>query len=213
MLTHQTTHFVHSYIKFWYMKPLIQKLSIFGLVCLLIVVVFIALKQKEDIIYLNQTVHTSKIVIDDLNNGVKKQNLDKIKYQKLYYDYHKLYFECKKNTHVKSNITITKNRIIHPTIEEQVNTMKRHDFFNIHYSYNIYNYPLNYLIKDDQFYGKIKNIWFDKDREIYHVSFSNMNYVNINWQLKDSDFISMFSFRKSGENFELRQNRFWAQTK
>jgi hypothetical protein len=190
------------------MKPLIQKLSIFGLVCLLIVVFFIALKQKEDIIYLNQTVHTSKIVIDDLNNGVKKQNLDKIKYQKLYYDYHKLYFECKKNTHVKSNITITKNRIIHPTIEEQVNTMKRHDFFNIHYSYNIYNYPLNYLIKDDQFYGKIKNIWFDKDREIYHVSFSNMNYVNINWQLKDSDFISIFSFRKSGENFELRQNRF-----
>ena len=190
------------------MKSSILKSSIFGLICLLIVTVFVALKQKEDIIYLNQSVHTSKIVIEDLYNRVKKQNLDKIKYQKLYYEYHKRYLECKKNTSIKSKITTRKNKIIHPTIGEQVNTMKRHDFFNTHYSYNIYNYPLNYLIKDDQFYGKIKNVWFDKDREIYHVSFSNMNYVLIHWQLKDSDFISLFTFKKGGEQFELRHNRY-----
>jgi hypothetical protein len=189
------------------MKPLIQKLSVFGLVCLLIIVVFIALKQKEDIIYLNQTVHTSKIVIEDLNNGVKKQNLDKIKYQKLYYEYHKLYFECKKNNSSKRKINFKKNTLIHPTVEEQINTKKRHDLFNVHYSNNIFKHPLTYLIKNNQFYGKIKTIWFDKDRETYHISFYNIRHINIKWQLKDSDFISLFSFLRDGEKFELRHNR------
>ena len=189
------------------MKPLILKLSIFGLVCLLIVTIFIALKQKEDIIHLNQSVKTSKIVIEDLSNGVKKQNLDQIKYQKLYYEYHKRYLECKKNTSIKSKLNIREITIIHPTIEEQVNTIKRHDLFNVHYSNNIFKHPLNYLIKDDQFYGKIKNIWFDKDRETYHISFNNSRHINIKWQLKDSDFISLFSFLKNGKKFELRHNR------